>query len=57
MYEAIRIPQPVVNEMFAWRDHVAGRVISVVGKLLGHLEVTSIDLSDELLNAPVGAKA
>ncbi len=55
--QAIRVPQPVVNELFAWRDHVAGRVITVTKKLLDHPEVTSIDLSDELLDAPVKAKS
>jgi len=54
--EAIRIPQPVVNELFAWREHVAGRIITVTRKLLDHPEVTKLDLSDELLDAPVEAK-
>ena len=47
--QAIRIPQPVVNELFAWRDHLAGRVITVTRKLLDHSEVTSVELSDGLL--------
>jgi len=55
--QAIRIPQPVVNELFAWRDHIAGRVITLTNKLLDHPEVTKIDLSDELLDTPVEAKA
>ena len=55
--QAIRIPQPVVNELFAWRDHVAGRVITVTKKLLGHSEVRKIDLSDALLDTPVKAKS
>ena len=46
--QAIRVPQPVVNELYAWRDHIAGRVITVTKKLLDHPEVSSIDLSDEL---------
>ncbi len=54
--EAIRIPQPVVNELFAWREHVAGRVITVTKKLLGHPKVKSVDLSDELLDMPVKTK-
>lgn len=54
--EAVRIPQPVVNELFAWREHVAGRIITVTRKLLDHPDVSSIDLSDELLDAPVEAK-
>jgi hypothetical protein len=54
--QAIRVPQPVVNELFAWRDHVAGRVITVTTKLFDHPKVSSIDLSDELLDAPVKAQ-
>jgi hypothetical protein len=54
--QAIRIPQPVVNELFAWREHIAGRVITVTKKLLDHPKVSSIDLSDELLDTPVKAK-
>ena len=53
---AIRIPQPVVNELFAWRDHIAGRIITVTRKLLDHPDVSSIDLSDELLDTPIEAK-
>lgn len=48
---AIRIPQAVVTQRFAIRPHVNGRVITVTKKLLAHPEVTSIDLSDELLDA------
>ena len=55
--QAIRIPQPVVNELFAWRDHIAGRVITVTKKLLDHPDVTKIDLSDELLDTPVETKS
>jgi hypothetical protein len=54
--QAIRIPQVVVNELFAWREHVAGRVITVTKKLLGHPEVEKIDLSDELLDTPVESR-
>lgn len=54
--QAIRVPQPVVNELFAWRDHVAGRVITVTKKLLDHSKVRKIDLSDDLLDTPVKAK-
>lgn len=54
--QAIRVPQPVVNELFAWRDHVAGRVITVTTKLFDQPKVSSIDLSDELLDAPVKAQ-
>lgn len=54
--EALRIPQAVVNDLFPWRDHVAGRIITVTRKLVEHPEVRSIDLSDELLDAPVTAR-
>jgi hypothetical protein len=54
--QAIRIPQVVVNELFAWREHVAGRVITVTKKLLGHPEVEKIDLSDELLDTPIESR-
>jgi hypothetical protein len=55
--QAIRVPQPVVNELFAWRDHVAGRVITVTKTLLDHPKVRKIDLSDDLLDTPVKAKS
>jgi|ERR1035441_1178277 hypothetical protein len=55
--QAICIPQPVVNELFAWRDHIAGRVITLTKKHIDHPEVTKIGLSDELLDTPVEAKA
>jgi hypothetical protein len=42
---------------FPWREHVAGRVITVTKKLLDHPQVISIDLSDELLDTPVEAKS
>jgi hypothetical protein len=47
---AIRIPQSIVNELFAWNDHIAGRIITLTKKLLEHPEVTGIDLSDKLLD-------
>jgi hypothetical protein len=53
--QALRVPRAVVNELFAWRAHVAGRVITVTRKLLDHPKVTEIDLSDELLDAPLKA--
>lgn len=55
--QALRVPKAVVNDLFAWRDHVAGRVITVTRGLLDHPEVTEIDLSDELLDAAVKARA
>lgn len=54
---AIRIPHPVVNELFAWNNHVAGRIITLTKKLLEHPAVTGIDLSDELLDTPVKTKS
>jgi hypothetical protein len=51
--EAIRVPRGVVNEMFAWNEHVAGRIIRVTKKLLEHPKVRRIDISDELLDTPV----
>jgi hypothetical protein len=51
--ETIRIPQAVVNELFAWNDHIAGRIITLTKKLLDHPKVRKIDLSDELLDAPI----
>ena len=55
--QAIRVPQPVVNELFAWRDHVAGRVITVTKKLLDHPKVRRVELSDDLLDTPVKSKS
>lgn len=52
---AIRVPRSVVNELFSWREHVAGRVITMTKKLLDHPEVKEIDLSDDLLDAPVSS--
>jgi hypothetical protein len=46
-----------VNELFAWRNHIAGRVIAVTRKLLTHPRVKPIALLDELLDAPVNAKS
>lgn len=54
--QAVRVPQPLVNELYAWREHVAGRVITVTKKLLAHPKVRDIGLSDDLLDAPVKAK-
>ena len=54
--QAIRVPQPVVNELFAWREHGAGRVITVTKRLLAHPKVRKIDLSDALLDASIKAK-
>jgi hypothetical protein len=54
--QALRIPQPVVNELYAWREHIAGRVITVTKKLLAHPKVRTIDLSDDLLDASAQAK-
>lgn len=54
--QALRVPRPVVNELYAWREHVAGRVITVTKKLLAHPHVEKIDLSDDLLDAPVKTK-
>lgn len=54
--EAIRVPREVVNELFAWNEHVAGRIIRVTKKLLEHPGARRIDLSDELLDMPVKAK-
>ena len=51
--QALRIPQPVVNELFVWREHIAGRVITVTKRLLDDPKVKSIELSDELLDMPV----
>lgn len=55
--QALHIPKTVVNDLFAWRNHVAGRVITVTRALLAHPEVTEVDISDELLDAPVEARA
>ncbi|MDQ3163409.1 MAG: hypothetical protein M3Q92_11370, partial [Actinomycetota bacterium] len=49
--QAIRIRRAVVNEMFAIRRHVNGRVITVTRRLLDHPDVCTFDLSDELLDA------
>jgi hypothetical protein len=51
--KAIRIPQPVVNELFKVRPHVNGRVITVTRRLLDHPAVTSFELSDTLLDASI----
>jgi hypothetical protein len=48
----VRVPQAVANDLFPWREHVTGRVITLTRKLLAHLEVTEVDLSDELLDVP-----
>jgi hypothetical protein len=55
--EALRVPRAVVNELFAWNEHVAGRIVRVTKELLEHPEVRRIDLSDELLDTPVKAKS
>ncbi len=55
--QALRIPRSVVNELFAWNGHIAGRIITMTRKLLDHPEVTSIDVSDELLDTPVEARS
>jgi hypothetical protein len=54
--EVISIPKSVVNELFAWNDHVAGRIIVVTKRLLEHPGVAKVELSDALLDAPVGAR-
>jgi hypothetical protein len=41
----------VVNELFAIRPHVNGRLITVTQRLLDHPDVSSFELSDELLDA------
>jgi hypothetical protein len=51
--QAVRVPRAVVNELFAWRDHVAGRVSAVTTKLLDHPGVAKIDLSEDLPDTPV----
>jgi hypothetical protein len=51
--KAIRVPQPVVSELFKVRSHVNGRVITVTRRLLEHPAVTSFELSDSLLDAPI----
>lgn len=48
--QAIRIPQPVVNELFAIRPHVNGRVIAITKQLLDHPEVSIFELADESLD-------
>jgi hypothetical protein len=53
---AIRIPQPVVSELFAVRPHVNGRVITVTQRLLEHPAVTTFELSDAALDEPVEAR-
>ena len=55
--QAFRVPQLVVKELFAWREHIAGRVITVTKKLLAHPKVKKIDLSDDLLDAPIKTKS
>jgi hypothetical protein len=54
--QTVRVPKAVVNELFAWRDHVAGRIITVTAKLLGHPMVGRIDLSDDVLDTPAKAR-
>lgn len=51
--QAIRIPQPVVNELFEVRPHIDGRIITITHQLLDHPAVTTFELSDTLLDAPV----
>jgi hypothetical protein len=51
--QAIRIPQPVVNELFEVRPHVNGRIITVTQRLLEHPAVTTFVLSDAALDAPL----
>jgi hypothetical protein len=49
--QALRIPREVVNELFPRRAHVNGRVITLTATLLAHPDVTSIALSDAVLDA------
>lgn len=49
--QAIRVPQPVVSELFPIRPHVSGRVITVTKRLLDHPDVSKFDLDDEALDA------
>ena len=49
--EAIRIPREVVNEMFERQSHVNGRIIRIGSRLLQHLAVETIPLSDASLDA------
>jgi hypothetical protein len=51
--QAIRVPQPVVSELFKVRRHVNGRIITVTQRLLSHPAVAIFELSDALLDAPV----
>ena len=51
--QALRVPQLVVNELFAWNDHIAGRIITLTRTLLDHPKVSRIDLSDDVLDTPV----
>lgn len=46
----LRIPRESVNELFDWRAHVNGRVITVGRRLLEHPAVTEVDLSDDPLD-------
>lgn len=48
--EALRIPREVVNELFAHRPHVNGRIITISGKLVEHPAVERIELSDAALD-------
>ncbi len=48
---ALRIPRSVVNELFARRPHVNGRIIHVGRRLLEHPAVETVPISDEALDA------
>lgn len=49
--EALRVPRELVNEMFARRSHVNGRIIRLSRRLLEHPAVETIDLSDASLDS------
>jgi len=49
--EALRIPREVVNDLFARRPHVNGRIINLGHRLREHPNVHSIPLSDKALDA------
>jgi hypothetical protein len=47
---AIRIPRELVNEIFARRSHVNGRIIRLGRRLLEHPLVEVVELADASLD-------
>jgi hypothetical protein len=49
--KAVRAPRRVVNELYASRKHINGRVVTLTRRLLEHPAVEQFSISDAMLDA------